>query len=418
MLTDTRKIVSYGVLLMPKRLTPYSIASNPFKMLPLQPQRLVLLGLTCSLLLGSACGRSSGKGRNTAVPDRYFVLGDPLVMLEGTVSDKESFLTSSTVADFNDYTLAGFTVFAPKVDTTTIDTIDSQEELEDQNSTDDTQLDNELSLYAFQKDGSKLLYKADGEAFVDYPVLEFVEIDGRWDLTALSGDAVVAEHYSLSPDKRIFSILISDSDELGNYLGALTFTRIDGDQKPMPQLDNSYQYIGGKGLAIGWDKAVKISICGDLSADDQATFSRSITDWSLATGDASGTLAGLNYEVEFVKISKPWNDVNQHCINLVKSYRLETQIDTAVFGVTIPIVDFQNFTIVDGQIFIFQDALNRFRESYLVTATHEMGHFWGLGHEFSRDARGNILHPSIMGYEGVSSITDWDAAAILALYPR
>lgn len=403
---------------MSKRLLAPNLGFNPLIMLALQPQGAIFFLLAFTLLSATACGRSSGKGRNTAVPDRYFVLGDPLVMLEGTVGDKQSFLSSSSLADFNDYTLAGFTVFAPKVDTTTIDPIDSQEELEDQNSTEDSQLDSELSLYAFQQDGSKRLYKAEGDAFVDYPVLEFVEIDGRWDLTAVSGDAVVAEHYSLSADKRIFSILISDSDELGNYLVALTFTRIDGDQKPMPQLDNSYQYIGGKGLAIGWDKPIKISICGDLSTEDQTTFSRSITDWSLATGDTAGTLGGLSYEVEFIKNSKPWNDVNQHCINLVKSYRLETQIDTAVFGVTIPVVDFQNFTIVDSQIFIFQDALNRFRESYLVTAVHEMGHFWGLGHEFSRDARGRILHPSIMGYEGVSSITDWDAAAILALYPR
>jgi hypothetical protein len=371
------------------------------------------------MILASACGRSRGKSRNTAVPDRYFVLGDPLVMLEGTVGDKQSFLTGRTLADFNDYTLAGFTVFAPKVDTSSIDPIESQEELEDQNSTDDTQLGNELSLYAFQEDGSKRLYKAEGAAFVDYPVLEFVEIDGRWELTAINGDPLVAEHYSLSADQRVFSILISDTDELGNYLGALTFTRIDGDQKPMPQLDNSYQYLGGPGLAIGWDQPVKVSICGELSAEDQTTFSRSITDWSVATGDAPGTLGRLNYEVEFVTSPKPWNDVNQHCINLVKSYRMETQLDTAVFGVNISVVDFQNFTIVDSQIFIFHDALNRFREPYRVTAIHEMGHFWGLGHEFSRDASGQVLHPSIMGYEdGINSITSWDTAAILALYPR
>jgi hypothetical protein len=339
-------------------------------------------------------------------------------MLEGTEADKQSFFTSSTLSDFSDFTLAGFTVFAPKVDTSTIDPIESQEELEEQNSTENTQIDSDLSLYAFQRDGSKIIYKAEGEAFIDYPVLEFVEIEGRWDLSAVNGDPVVAEHYSVAADKRVFSILLSDTDELGNYLGALTFTRIDGAQKPLPQLNNNYQYIGGTGVAIGWDKPVKISICGDLSAADQATFSRTVTDWSLGTGDAVGTLGGLSYEVEFVKKAKPWNDVNQHCINLVKSYRMETQVDTAVFGVTIAVVDFQNYAIVDSQIFIFHDALNRFREPYLVTALHEMGHFWGLGHEFSRDSSGRTLHPSIMGYESVSSITSWDAAAILALYPR
>ncbi|HET9237301.1 MAG TPA: hypothetical protein VFO10_08620 [Oligoflexus sp.] len=393
-------------------------AAKAFTIMDLQTRGPICLMLTLLALTHVACGRSSGKGRNTSVPDRYFVLGDPMVMLDGTAGEKQSFLTTSSLIDFNDYTLAGFTVFAPKVDTSTIDTIDSQEELEDQNSTNDSQLDSELSLYRFQKDGSKYLYKAEGAAFVDYPVLEFIELDGRWELTALNADAAVVEHYSLSADKRVFSILISDSDELGNYLAALTFTRVDGEQKPLPRLNNSYQYLGGTGVAIGWDQTVKISVCGALSLTDQTIFKKSITDWSTATGDAEGTLGRLNYEVEFVTSSKPWNDVNQHCINLVKSYRLETQEDTAVFGVTIPVVDFQNFTIVDSQIFIFQDALNRFRESYLVTATHEMGHFWGLGHEFSRDARGRTLHPSIMGYEGVSSITSWDTDAILALYPR
>ncbi|WP_141734962.1 hypothetical protein [Oligoflexus tunisiensis] len=403
---------------MSKRLMTAPSGTNPFIIQGLQARWGLLILLVLSLPFATACGRSSKKGKNTAVPDRYFVLGDPMVMLDGTLPDKESFVTTATLGDFSDYTLAGFTVFQPKVDVTTIDRVDSQEELEDQNSTDDGQLDNELSLYSFQREGDKLLYKAQGEGFNDYPVLEFVEVNGRWDITAVSGDPVVAEHYSLSADKRVFSILISDTDELGNYLGGMTFTRFDDDQKPVPQLDNSYQYLGGKGLAIPWEGPVKVSICGDLSAEDQETFNRSITDWSVAMGDPTGTMGGLSYEVEFVKNGKPWTDVNQHCINLVKSYRLETQEDTAVFGVTMPVVDFQNFRIVDSQIFIFHDALSRFREAYLLTAVHEMGHFWGLGHEFSRDIRGETLHPSIMGYEGINSITDWDKAAILALYPR
>jgi len=43
------------------------------------------------------------------------------------------------------------------------------------------------------------------------------------------------------------------------------------------------------------------------------------------------------------------------------------------------------------------------------------GHFWGLGHEFSRDARGRTLHPSTLGFEGIGS---WATAAILAFYLR
>lgn len=63
-------------------------------------------------------------------------------------------------------------------------------------------------------------------------------------------------------------------------------------------------------MAIGWDQTVKISVCGELSLTDQTIFKKSITDWSTAAGDAAGTLGRLNYEVEFVTSSKPWNDVN------------------------------------------------------------------------------------------------------------
>ncbi len=368
--------------------------------------------------LASACGSSSRKGRNTATAERYFVLGDPRVMIEGTSADTQSFITTEKIADFDDYTLAGFTVFAPKIDSSTIDRVSSQEELEEANKTDGTVLESELNIYSFTISGGKAFYQAQGSGFDDYPKLEFTQVNNRWELTAVSGESVLAEHYSLSQNGRVFSVLVSNSDELGNYLAALTFTRIDGPQKPVPDLKNSYQYIVGTGIAVGWAKSLKISICGDLSESNKTTFSKSISNWSIATGDASGTLGGLAYEIEFVSQPKPFNDVNQHCINLVKNYRLEDQEDLAVFGVTLPTVDFQEFTLVDSHIFIFDDALARFREPVLTTATHEVGHLLGLGHEFSRSSRGVILHPSIMGYSGVNSITSWDAEAILALYPR
>lgn len=381
-----------------------------------QPMSFIVL-IVFSLLL-PACGKSSKKSKNTAVPDKYFVLGDPLVMLEGTEQTKSSLFTPGNLTDFSDYTLAGFSVFAPKVDTSTIDPITSQKDLEDQNSTDDSQLETELSLYRFEVSGDKAYYRAQGEGFADYPVLEFVQENGQWQIAALGGDAVVPQHYSLSADKRVFSILVSDSDVLGNYLGALTFTRVDGAQKELPDLHNEYQYIAGKGIAIPWAAPVTISICGDLSTDLQTNLKKAITDWSTATGDVDGKLGSLSYQIELVTTPKPFNDVNQHCISMVSNYRLETQIDTAVFGVTLPIVDYQNFSLVDSHIFIFMDALNRFNESYVPTTIHEVGHFWGLGHEFSRSAQGQILHRSVMGYSNVENVTDWDTAAILALYPR
>jgi len=370
------------------------------------------------LALASACGSGARKGRNTAIPERYFVLGDPRVMIEGTSADTQSFITTEKIADFDDYTLAGFTVFAPKIDTSTIDRVTSQEELEEENKTDGTVLESELNIYSFSVTGGKALYRAQGSGFDDYPRLEFTQVNNRWELTAVSGETVFAEHYSLAQNGRVFSILVSNSDELGNYLAALTFTRIDGPQKPVPDLKNSYQYIVGTGIAVGWPSPLKISVCGDLNESNKTTFSKSISNWSIATGDSVGTLGGLSYSIDFASQPKPFNDVNQHCINLVKNYRLEDQEDLAVFGVTLPTIDFQEFTLVDSHIFIFYDALAKFREPVLTTATHEVGHMLGLGHEFSRSSRGVILHPSIMGYSGVNSITSWDAEAILALYPK
>src|SRR5690606_8403561 len=113
------KSSTLGFLLMSKRLMSVLSGTNSFIIHGLRARWGLFIFLFLSLAFTSACGRSSKKGKNTAVPDRYFVLGDPMVMLEGTLADKDSFFTTATLEDFSDYVLAGFTVFAPKVDLTT-----------------------------------------------------------------------------------------------------------------------------------------------------------------------------------------------------------------------------------------------------------------------------------------------------------
>ena len=51
------------------------------------------------------------------------------------------------------------------------------------------------------------------------------------------------------------------------------------------------------------------------------------------------------------------------------------------------------------------------------TTTHEIGHFLGLGHEFSEDEEGEAKYLSIMGYsKGVDYVTERDFEAVRGIY--
>ncbi|RZA15099.1 MAG: hypothetical protein EOP10_26930, partial [Proteobacteria bacterium] len=76
---------------------------------------------------------------------------------------------------------------------------------------------------------------------------------------------------------------------------------------------------------------------------------------------------------------------------------------------------------IDSDIFLFTDqrqvAAELLSGEKGLTLTHELGHFFGLGHEFKQNEAGEPLHPSIMGYSKKALIvTSWDFEAIRDLY--
>ena len=66
-------------------------------------------------------------------------------------------------------------------------------------------------------------------------------------------------------------------------------------------------------------------------------------------------------------------------------------------GAAFPIINPRTFEILAAPIMI----IPRRRGYNLQTYAHELGHLFGLGHQFERDEAGESVYPSVMGYEGL-----------------
>lgn len=75
--------------------------------------------------------------------------------------------------------------------------------------------------------------------------------------------------------------------------------------------------------------------------------------------------------------------------------------------------------IIDSDVFLFADLIKGGLESgdSSPVTMHEMGHFWGMGHDFRVNADGTALHETIVGYtKDTDYVTPWDYEEIQDLY--
>ncbi len=366
------------------------------------------------LVLAQSFTACAGKSRKKAPVTQYFIHGNPLSLVENTETSP-SFFTPANLAQFDDFHFSGGSSFIEREPVAAPTTF---EEVEKENATDtDGSIEDEFEIARyrfFQESATRYIYApTSGKGYK----LGFELRDGLLVMVDIDGYPVTSRHYSLKTGGKAFSLLVAYEDpSVGRLLTAFYFNASDI-SNPIEKASKDFAFLFDT-VKIFWEEPIEVQACGNITDLNQQSIKASLDSW-LADTNQSATTRKVTYSVR--KTHAPFSDLNQHCIFLIKDFKLENSTDFYTAGVTIPVINLATKRIVDADIMLFMDHIQVSSQvakgAKSGVMMHELGHFWGLGHEFKVNAQKEALHPSIMGYSrGSSAITEWDYEAIRDLY--
>lgn len=371
-----------------------------------------------SLLILTASFQACGKGNSSKKPgpqrSRYFTHGNPEELIAGSALDSKSFLKLDELKQYQDLQLIGvfsFSQRSPRKEYT------GWNEVEKENSTeqpDDPALENEPILWRFEKQ-SEDLYTLRESRGSKPSSFSFRLKDGALELEAMNGLALKVLHYSLKSDKKALSFLFTVNDpEFGQTLSAVSFATLSKEAKEPERIGN-FSFLFGN-YAIKWPGAITIEASGPLPEASKNTIRQSLAAWFPNLPDAKTQGVKLSFNDR----TPPFSDLNHHSIRIVPAFRAESGDSFVVQGVTLSSVDFSLGHFVDSDIIIFAtNADAPYRGQSDQTIVHELGHFFGLGHEFSKTETGAALYESVMAYRhATENVSERDRQAIRALYGK
>ncbi|HET9237683.1 MAG TPA: matrixin family metalloprotease [Oligoflexus sp.] len=382
--------------------------------------KLAIIPAILSLLALPACGAKKSKKRDVSGPAtkvEYFVHGNPLILIQGSVQNKQSFLKVADVESYANFTLSGYTGFVEK---SLKDPPKNWDDVEDANSTeseeDQIREAFKLSDYKFVKrtETSWSYESSDPEG----EKLGFVDKDGVLELKTFNDYPVQVQHYSLKKDGSAFSVLFTlPTSNQGNALLTLSFAS-NAKEEPLVFAPEGYSFLHGS-AKVAWKEPMKLQACGTFNANEKASIEQSVQSW-FKDQTPINSLVPAPLAFSFATSYAPFSDLNQQCIHLVRNFKAESSDDFFVAGLAASSVNTASKALIDSDIFLFVDHAP-VRQQLIFgeseTLVHEIGHFLGLGHEFRKDENDKALHPSIMGYsQGTTSISAWDFEAIRSLY--
>jgi hypothetical protein len=382
--------------------------------------KLAIIPAVLSLLALPACGAKKSKKRDVSGPAtkvEYFVHGNPLILIQGSVQNKQSFLKVEDVDRYANFTLSGYTGFVEK---SLKDPPKNWDDIEEDNSTESEEdLIREafkLSDYKFVKRGATIWSYESSDP--DAEKLGFVEKDGVLQLKTFNNYPVQIQHYSLKKDGSAFSVLFTlPTSNQGNALLTLSFAS-NAKEEPLVFASEGYSFLHGS-AKVAWKEPMKLEACGTFTESEKTSIELSVQSW-FKDPTLSDSVAPAPLAFSFATSFAPFSDLNQQCIHLVRNFKAESSDDFYVAGLAASSVNTASKSFIDSDIFLFLDHAP-VRQQLIFgeseTLVHEIGHYLGLGHEFRKDEQDEALHPSIMGYsQGTSSISAWDFEAIRSLY--
>jgi hypothetical protein len=386
----------------------------------MQPNKITLIPALLSLFILPACGSKKSKKRDVTSPSakvEYFVHGNPTTLIQGSTLNQISFLKVEELDRYQNFSLAGHTAFVEK---SLKEPPKTWSEVETENS---TESEEDAIRKAFTLDDFGFVKDREGQwsyraANNDSVELGFEERDGVLHLTSFKKFPVQIQHYSLKDDGTAFSVLFTiPTQDQGLALISLSFAS-NADVQPLEFDPEGYSYLFGS-AKVSWKQPMKLQACGKFLPYEQAAIEASMKAW-FQDKEVANFTSSQPIAFSFTETYAPFSDLNQQCIHLVRNFKAESSDDFFIAGLAVGKVNVASKSLIDSDIFMFLDHMKvrtQFVGGDSETLIHEIGHYLGLGHEFRKDANQAALHPSIMGYsQGLSTISDWDFAAVRALY--
>lgn len=376
--------------------------------------RIISLIFLVSLLMTTqACGKKSKKSKSNVQVSTYYVQGDPKAVLAGSTLNQSSFLTNKNVNEFNGFELNGVMTFAEQEEIVVPTNIEEGNE-----ATSTNELEKETQTFTFQLNDDNTYTLKNPQLGLSFHFqmnnesLHFNAITVSENGASQTFPLEVL-HYSVKNDRKAFSLLAALNDERGRNLVSLTFV------KPSPINssigDKQYLYLAGPGVKVQWDqsKDLVVNVCDQKLSAVPYTYTKGVQMWKAPLTDR------LNFKLHKLSSYPPFSDLNVNCIYNVDSYlTTPPEGNFSNPGTTLPIIDRFTSRFVDADIFVWKREFEKIGLNYenseqaSAIIGHEFGHLLGLHHQFDDQIK------SLMGYEGIDYITDYDRNAIQGLYPK
>ncbi len=366
---------------------------------------------------------SCAKNKSRAPEIKYIELGDPMQMVEGATLQKSFSSPKQFQKELQNFSLGAVQIFLEEREESEIDTDiyafnfqnvvqESQYQFEDSK-------DFQIEIF-----NDKLIWTQKQDQLGN--IIFEIQSDNSLKATHMiyEGNILPLEtlHSSLKDDFSAMTLLVS-VDWTSTKKALIYFYYQRNDYSPYKKTFKNYNYLNpeDKSQKIRWKNPqnIKLQLCGPKIQKYRKHNERAVQDWNKLS-QVNGTPFWIDLSIKIYDYP-PFSDLNTQCIYLVEDYKTRGP-EVKNFGTTFIPSNYNTGTIVDADIVFYQSELQKsfpnmnginsngesFDYVFKVVATHELGHFLGLGHQFDGEK-------SIMSYKH-SFLHPYDEEAIVELY--
>lgn len=401
----------------------------------------ILIILLFSLI---GCSKDEKGSPSSSAPVTYtFVHGDPEVVIKDSKTETFSPITKNNVSEFEGYEIIGVHIITRE-------------------STFNSSTYQEAFVHEFTKghvdkeDNDKPTAQINSQRFFSEEIsyegslhlLYYTYLDGIKTGFVFSNDQskgiiafysggrtgeVNTVHLSHNKEEGTFSLLIAETNKLGKVevLTALYLKKPEFRHIARINPKKTYQYLD-ESVLIQWDQSKKVTL--NLCTKDYKRYPRYKDFLEQAVNNWAINLVGrLEIEIKVLEDFPPFSDLNTQCVYHFDDYEMtDARAKLNTLAYVLPVADRRQGRLVDADLYIwknefekslknsfwidqslpiFHPSQRKFRELYIDTLEHEIGHFLGLGHQFSGIK-------SIMSYDDDAKFSEYDRKAIQFLYPE